>query len=589
MSIIEPVSAPVQTPAPRARLQAPGARAATLRLRTTATWVASLLAAPIAVVACQGLASFLRVLFGETGRPEAWGLAWSAVGATALLAILDRVYASRAVLPIVLATVISAGALAFITQSPADLTALLLGVWLVALGRARLARYLDSRMTGEPKPLVKLAWVLLALVACVQTTRLSTYMTDLSGGWFLTTDHPWWADHMCSTAYFHAAELHQRGETNIYAAQHYPALDQAAAPETRLEHLDGHIEDPYQYPPTFLLYPLALMSFTSDFAVMRSVGFALQFLLVAGALAALFTWVGGRRGALGLWCLPLLFGAVPFLQNFQYGQFHLTTFALCLGALIAFDKQRRLIGGGLLALAIGAKLFPAAILGLLVMRRRWRDLAATSAMLAVLVLGSYLVLGSAPFEAFWNYQIPALQSGAAFAFDEVWPEMREPVLTINLSVGRLWDKLFELGLVGATGGAWLLRGYALLVVALTFLFARRAESRAGQALAWLGLLNLAVLHAGGGWADYVTAPSLLLFCLVASEARQRRGLLIGLCVGAAILYSALGVQPMPQLLPAPTGYVVSIAFTLMLVGVNIWMVVRSPKVGDEAQALLTRA
>lgn len=47
----------------------------------------------------------------------------------------------------------------------------------------------------------------------------------------------------------------------------------------------------------------------------------------------------------------------------------------------------------------------------------------------------------------------------------------------------------------------------------------RPESRAGQGLAWLGILNLAVLHAGGGWAAYVTAPGRLLFCLVASEAR----------------------------------------------------------------------
>lgn len=569
---------------PRARLAAPTRTAESAR-SLVATALATLIASPLAVVISQASCTLMRALLGEAGRPEAWTIALFSILATWTFFATDRLAKSARTFGALAVAALAGSLLLTIDPSPGDAFGLSLGL----MASAGIRSFLVKRMNLSEFPVrskfAKGAWIVLTLLASVQTVRLSSYMTDIETGWYLTTDHPWWADHMCSSAYFHAAELHLRGEENIYHAEHYPALSQTAAPTTELAGLEGYIEDPFQYPPTFLLYPLGLMAFTSDFAVMRSVGFALQFFIVCGALTAVLAWIGGRRGTLALWCLPLIFGAVPVLQNFQYGQFHLTTFALALGALVAFGKERTILGGSLLGIAIAAKLFPALLLPLLALQRKYKECFATLGACAVLACVTYLCVGAAPFEAFVNYQMPALQSGSAFAFDQVWPEMREPVVSINLSISRVWDRLYELGLVQSLeAGVWLGRLYAVGLLGLLAFFARRATSRTGQVLSWLGMLNLAVLHAGGGWADYVTAPSLLFCVVLAFEARTNPKLRVGVIVAAVLFFLALGVQPMPALLPAPIGYIASLFFALFLMGWNAWMIVRSPATLDPIEA-----
>src|SRR5690606_12560731 len=108
--------------------------------------------------------------------------------------------------------------------------------------------------------------------------------------------------HECLPAYLHGAELALGGEPNLYDAAHWPGLDPTAAPVTKLSGMT--VEDPFQYPPQFLLAPAAALALTDDVGVIRVTWFAAQFFLFVGAFAALALWIGGATGRLALWLLP---------------------------------------------------------------------------------------------------------------------------------------------------------------------------------------------------------------------------------------------------------------------------------------------
>jgi hypothetical protein len=95
--------------------------------------------------------------------------------------------------------------------------------------------------------------LLLAVLAVVQLGRLATHFSDPGSDWFLTTRHPFYAQHECANAYLYGAELSARGEPNVYDAAHYPGLNPAAQPNSVLSGMTA--DDPFQYPPPFLLLP----------------------------------------------------------------------------------------------------------------------------------------------------------------------------------------------------------------------------------------------------------------------------------------------------------------------------------------------
>jgi hypothetical protein len=243
-------------------------------------------------------------------------------------------------------------------------------------------------------------WLVVALVGVAQVGRLSTFMTDADFDWFLSTRHPFLAKHECANAYFYPAELNLRGESNVYDAVHYPGLNPDAQTETALAGMTP--EDPYQYAPQFLLWPTLAISVTRNYTVIRMVWFGLQVALLMGTVLGLALWIGGRPGRLAAYWSPLLLVAFPFLHNLQYGQFHFAAVALGVLGLLAFERGRSPLGGALLAVSILSKLFPAVLLVPLVAQRCWRDLAWTAAAGAMLTVVALVVLGPAPFVAFFQ-------------------------------------------------------------------------------------------------------------------------------------------------------------------------------------------
>ncbi len=284
-----------------------------------------------------------------------------------------------------------------------------------------LADWLPETLDGtlRRRPLRSGLWGTMGLVAVVQIARLSTYIADPNFNWWLTTDHPFWARHACMTAYVYGAELQMRGELNLYHAEHYPGLCREAEPHTCVAGLT--VEDPYQYPPQFLLLPRLALALTHDFETIQITWFVIQVLGFAAAGLMLARRVGGAAGATITLLMPLVYASIPALYNFQYGQFHLPTIVLAVLGMLAVESRRNVLGGGLLAAAILAKIFPAFLIVPLVLRGRWKAVGWTVAFGCGITLLALVVLGPTPFEAFWHYHLPRLQSGAAFAFEDAWP------------------------------------------------------------------------------------------------------------------------------------------------------------------------
>jgi len=425
--------------------------------------------------------------------------------------------------------------------------------------------------SARERPTAAIAWLVIACVALLQLGRLGMFVTDRESDWFVGTRHPFFHKHLCLPAYIYGAELNERGDPNIYASEHYLGLNPNATPQTRYT---MSAEDPFQYPPPFLLLPRVATALTNDFQSIYSIWYALQatgFLIVAAWLAR---WVGGKIGNVSLFLLPALVLAFPTLYSLQYGQFHLTTLVLCVGAMLLFERGRNILGGSLLAFAVIAKMFPAVLVVYLFVRKRWSAVAWTIGACAGLTIIAYFVVGPEPFVAFFDYHLPRLRSGQAFAFDEAWPEFREVVITSNQSAFGIVQKLGALGLPGMTKSLGAVCGviFSVLVGIVTIVVARRPNgSRADQALVWLALLGLGSLMSHGAWADYVTVPALWLGTFLAANGYSDRPVLLPLGLACAFQFLLIGTMPIFGWFSLPVMAALSLVGALLLIGLYIWI------------------
>lgn len=539
-----------------------------MRFERRPTWwslprrfVAAVAAVLAATVWTHGLAGVLRHLGPADAPPAAWPLTLAAAVTLLALLALPR----RAAEP--LALILGVAALAVLELLWPGSWAAALALPIVAPAAVYAGRWLGGRLPRAVdhalgrRRAAALAWAFLALVAVVQVGRLSTYATDRQVGFFLTTEHPFWYGHECLSAYLYGAELAARGEENLYAAEHWPALHPEAAPVSEVSGMA--VEDPYMYPPQFLLLPGLALAAAPDVATVRVVWLALQVTLFFVVAAALALWVGGRPGRLALWLTPLVAASFPALHNFQFGQFHLPAVALAVVAMLAFDRRRPALGGGLLAVAILAKVFPAVLLPLLAAQRRLRELAWTAAWGVALTALTYGVFGPAPFTAFFEYQLPRLGGGAAFAFDEAWPALAELIVIDNQGVFGLAMKA-GLG-KGAAAQAGRLFGLLVLGTAAWAGWRAAGASKLWRGSSWLALLGLASLASPGAWGDYVPVVGVWLLTLVAEPMARRRRTTVALWGIGAFQVFLLGTMPFGSWAPTHLMRPVAAVGSLLLI------------------------
>lgn len=431
---------------------------------------------------------------------------------------------------------------------------------------------IDSQIGRRPWRSV--AWSLLALLAVVQTARLSSHEADQGVAWWVTTDNPAWAAHLCTPAYVYAADLHRQGETNIYEESHYPPSDDPnKGSHPTVKNLSGHIECAFQYPPPFLLLPWAALQLTNDFYVVRPVWHALQGLAFLAVAVALCLWIGGPRGRRALWLLPVVWVAVPTLQTFQFGQFHLSAFALAAAGMLAFESRRVGLGGALLGAAVVTKVYPAVLLLLIASQRRWQDLGMTLIWMAAFGILGLVILGPDPYQAFLSYQVPRILDGSAFPT----PSDGDEMTAIMTGVSSLPERMRILGLpiLPLQIGPWLGRALGLGILAIIWRAGRRTSTRSRLVMLWFGLLNLVVLQGGAAFCDYTPATSLWLMTFVTMGMARNRLIAVVLWVSWLHLTTLLGTFPLPGY-PSNAQFAAStILMTLLILTLNLWCATRT--------------
>jgi hypothetical protein len=355
------------------------------------------------------------------------------------------------------------------------------------------------------------AWALFAALGLAQTTRASVFMLDASHS--SCSVAPWndfLSHHSCYSSYYEGARL-ARSAPNLYDPDLYQGSDG--------RQIGPFNVDLYEYPPPFLVpFRLAVLAHL-DFFALRGLWFALELGLVAGALLLLAWHIGGRDGLTAGLLAPLVLFCVPTQITLQLGNFQLLAIALTVIAMIAFEHERPVVGGALLAYVTLSKLFPGVFLLVLLLQRRWRALACTGVALGVWVGLAVALLGVAPFHSFVDFQMPRIASGAAFPFLQFYP----PAAAVNHSFYGIVIKLQHLGLpVGprlATVVSWV---YTPVVLGAAWLVARRnttASSRLSQAQGWLILAILAALRSPFVPQEYALFGPIWLLSLLA--VRQR--------------------------------------------------------------------
>jgi hypothetical protein len=272
---------------------------------------------------------------------------------------------------------------------------------------------------------------------------------------------------------------------------------------------------------------------------------------------------------------------VPALYNFQYGQFHLPTVVLAVGGMLAFEHRRHALGGALLGFAMLSKIFPGVLVIPLLMQRRYRAVAWTAGFTVLYTLAALLAFGTAPFAAFFDYHLPRLSSGAAFAFESVWPNAAVPLIAANLSPCGLVGKLETLGVPGTGPGMVALFNWVVtaVVIAAAVVAGRRgrragvhAVNRLRHAQLWLALLALASMRSPGAFGDYLPVTSLWLLTTVAPRMKGRPFWSLPLIAAWVLLFLLPGVVPLPELPEPRAAMLLSMCSMVAMAALSIWTI-----------------
>lgn len=449
---------------------------------------------------------------------------------------------------------------------PAAIAALFL---ILVPANAAIARRLPAELDQLPgrRPALAVLWVLLFCFGTWQVARLGLYHADPTRMWASIVPIPEIAGHACMSAYTRAAELAGLGAPNVYAENHWPATNPDADATSTIPGLAAWLHDPYQYPPTPLLFFRGLAAAFPDFGSQRAAFFLLQIAILLAVHWTVVRWIG--RGAdTSMWLLPAVLGAAPIGFDLQFGQVHLLVIALALGGRVLMERGKSAAGAALLAAAIVTKLFPAILLVELLARKRYREVAQVAAFGAAFVTAGIAVLGFGVHHDFLFYQLPRLLDGRAFAFFEGY----EFFVSRNFSPSGIPLKLNYLGFgpYGPEAAHWFGRIFAIGLLVLTWRFARKGENEPlDLAIGWLAVLSLGSLLSPLAPSAYVLAAPLWMLTLIAAKVQNSRQ-------AALLVLAWLGITgPPPLPMPSPE-FQVNLALQLLVIVLPAVLLWRKP-------------
>lgn len=521
----------------------------------------------LAPVIAHGLWRPLLHVFGPSGRAGAVTLAALAVSGT--IVVVQALRPRQApLLSLALGGLVAIGASAGLSLGlPGLLTLLIVAAAMASLVQ-RLSARLPTTLDGLARrhKLLFALYVLLALAAVIKTAQLSTFIGDptrvdqqvMPGEKFLET-------HSCLTAYVHADALSRKRVDNLYAERFWSGSHGfPPAPAGVESPYRPFLLDYYAYPPPFLLVMAPLAALSGDFAAQRALWFGLNGLLLAVGLWIVARWLDGPSVHRALLLTPIFFGSLPVLVTLQVGNFQIAVVMISVLAMVAFHRDRPVIGGALLAFAILSKISPGVLGIVLLAQRRFRSAAWTAGFGLFFLALSVLTLGVNPMTSFLTYTLSRLSSGEAFAFMDDTPFN---ILT-NMAPFGLPFKLQLIGL--DVGDPWVIarrigRAYSVVLAILAVVALRRPGGRRAQALTWMSLLVLAALQSPFA-PGYVTIGLLWAITLLAVEVRGLRG-------GVSLVLLWLMLTAFPPIPNLQLFAVYSVLQSALTLGVPIWLIV----------------
>jgi len=420
--------------------------------------------------------------------------------------------------------------------------------------------WLPTSFDGRARlhPVLAGLWLLAALVAVVQSNRMSVFMTDPGeSGYSLMPGIEVVELHSCFSAYVQGASLARDGHDNVY--------DFGAAPESATTVDIAPFDlDTYGYPPPFLLLPRLFLSLTGDFVLLRAWWYVLTVLTMAAGWAIAVNWLDGRDRHQMIKFIPLVWVSMPVQFTLQTGNFQIAAVFMAIIAMIAIHRRRVAVGGSILAFATLAKFSPGLLALALLAQRKLRAAAWTAGFGVVFSLAVLPLFGPAPWKAFFGYHLPRLQSGEALGFlnrslDEI---------ANNFSPFGIPFKLQQLGLnVGWELARQVSNLYSVLLVVLAIVVGRRLGSGRGYDLrVWLALLTLGALRSPFA-PPHVLVGLIWLLVLLSAELESRWQV-----AGFATLWILFNVfAPMESVLPA---ILLSLLRQTLLFGGLTWLALR---------------
>jgi alpha-1,2-mannosyltransferase len=448
--------------------------------------------------------------------------------------------------------------------------ALVAGVVLAALAATAASRVMAARLRTPVPPMIVAALVLAAAVAILRFGALSVYMADVGRPQFsVEPDDNFRRSHSCVSAYAESARFLAEGGHNIYERHLY-------RPGTVARQLGPLQVDPFHYPPSFLLVPLAVRIVAPDFWEFRRVWFAFQALTLAGAVIGVAAWIGGLAGTVALLGGILLMAFPQAAHTFQQGNFQATAIPLAAIAFVLLTTGFHRTGGAVLAYASLAKIFPGVLVVPLIAARQWRPAAWVAGCGAAVLALTLVVQGDRPLRDFVSTSLPELSSGAAFPQTE-----RRQFSRINFSAYGQTVRARHLGADWLTQprGLAAVQVYGLLVVALAVWagWKRRFDPALASerilvvqlALALLSLASFRSPFVGAGYGVLATLWLMGLLAAGASTLTRSVAWLAALCA----LASASWIIPSPGPMAAPMWLWVSGALVFAAMAVNVWAVV----------------
>lgn len=421
----------------------------------------------------------------------------------------------------------------------------------------RIPKSFDGR--ARRHPVLAGLWLLTALVAVGQSHRTSVFMTDPSEvGYSFMPGVDFLVRHSCLTAYVHGASLARDGHENVYDFN-------SAPPSMTTVDLSPFDRDTYGYPPPFLLLPRLFLALTTDYSLLRSLWYVFSTLTMAAGWTMAVRWLDDPYRHAMLKLFPLFWISMPVQFNLQVGNFQLATVFIAILAMVAIERRRVAAGGLLLAFATLSKFSPGLLALALLVQRNLRAAAWTAGFGVLLSLAVLPVFGVAPWDAFFRYQLPRIQSGEALGFlDDSLTEIAN-----NLSVFGIPFKFQELGLdVGWDLARTLSNVFSVILIVVTIVAARRLGSgnRGHELCVWLALLTLGALRSPFA-PPLVLVGFLWLLVLLSAELRSKWQ--VAVFVVLWILFNVF--VPMESVLPS---VLLSLFRQSLLLTVLFWLALR---------------